>query len=410
MTAPENDKVNAADTIASIARKLAKLDGVQPSYLKALLGFAVSLRPDDATTCELLLTLASRLGSDHEDDAALEALNRAMATGGRTPQQTARIRIGRGQLHYNEGRTTEAVADFSGVLSFENLPIELAAAALEGRWKCNEELGNAAAVIHDMLTAIEIGKLSARNAAVSLHNYGVRKNMRGNTRLAAEYFDAVIRLGEPDQWVVANALGNRGCHFADISDYDTAAMFFKASLACQVEDSDVLARSTYNLGNLRWIQKAYEAAIPLLTAALSNDECPDSTIISARCKRGLCFAHVGRKEEAISDLDFCLRWLREGSRIGQHEHLFVGILAAELGRHDDAIDCFQRLVSRTDADAEYHNRAIWGLGDSLIAIGRRDEGLERLHHARASFMDLRRNDLVRLIDESIAKTDGEQAG
>lgn len=406
MIAPQHDKSNAADTIASIARKLAHIDGVQPSHLKALLDFAVSLRPDDATTCELLLTLANRLGSDHQDDAALEALNRAMATSGRTPLQTARIRIGRGQLHYNEGRTKEAVEDFSGVLKTDNLPIELAAAALEGRWKCYEELGDAAAVIRDMLMAINIERLSARDAAVSLHNYGVRQNIRGNTRLAAEYFDAAIRLGEPDQWVVANALGNRGCHFAEVHDYATADVFFKASIACPVEDSDVLARSTYNLGNLRWIQKAYEAAIPLLTAALSDDECPELTVISARCKRGLCFAHVGRKKEATADLDFCLRWLREGSNIGQHEHLFIGILAAELDRHDDAIECFERLVSRTDADAEYHNRAIWGLGDSLLALGRRREGLERLNHARASFIDIGRNDLVKLIDESIAKAQG----
>ncbi len=406
MTAPQHDKTNAADTIAAIARKLAQIDGVQPSHLKAILEFAVSLRPDDATTCELLLALANRLGSDHEDDAAFEALNRAMATGGRTPLQTALVRIARGQLHYDEGRTKEAVDDFSGVLKIENLPVELAAVALEGRWKCHEELGNATAVIRDMLAAIEIGALSPNQAAVSLHNFGVRQNIRRNSRLAAEYFDAVIRLGEPDQWVVANALGNRGCHFADVGDYGTADIFFRASIACPLENSDVLARSNFNLGNLRWTQKAYEAAIPLLSAALSDDECADTLAIAAHCKRGLCFVHVGRNEEARADLDFCLRWLREGGRIEIHEHLFVGILASELDRHDEAIECFQRLVNRTDADAEHRARATWGLGESLIDIGRRDEGLGRLNHARASMVALGRDDLVQLIDESIAKTDG----
>ena len=82
---------------------------------------------------------------------------------------------------------------------------------------CYEELGAPSAVIDAMEEATRLGLIAADEVAQTIHNFGVRCNLRGQPEKGFVYFDAVCRqeaVADPD--IFCNAMINRGCYLGDM--------------------------------------------------------------------------------------------------------------------------------------------------------------------------------------------------
>lgn len=394
-----------AEILVSAVLKHAKSTPVRRNPAEALhwLKLSASLPVSDALRSEVCAALAGHFDEHGEAAKAIEKLSEAIATPNPSKLALARFLIARGAILYREGATADAISDLERVGTLRLLFKKTRAEALIELSKCYEELGRPAEVIRLLKEAVALEGVTAGEASASLHNYGVRCNLRGHPERAFEYFSAVISIGNATPWIMANATVNRGCRLGFLQEYAAASADFKAAIAMPDIPVDILRRAYFNLAHLRWLQNHYSAAVQYFGMLIAVDGPVDSLLLLAYCKRANAYCELKQKHRALQDLSQIVPIPEGTSEDLSDLLLWTGITFQACDRLAQADEHFSRLVSLESATVEMRARAKWGLGSVRIDQNRPHEALTLLLDAEHSLHDIGREDLLRFLRKSIDK-------
>jgi tetratricopeptide (TPR) repeat protein len=206
----------------------------------------------------------------------------------------------------------------------------------------------------------------ARGEARCRNNLGIRYSLGGKWDLARKELSTAITLaratGTPDLWGVAAV--NLGVVGLKCGEYDRARDLFGEALAlfAGVKNSERQLYALYNLAHLDRERGEHESAAELYdaAAALAQHIGQSDVEIGAIAGAGLSLLHQGRVDAARESLAGAEERIRARKDWFQGRELVEALavrLAAEEGRMDDAIRCFDN--ARTLVDASDIYTAAW---------------------------------------------------
>ena len=338
---------------------------------------------------------------------ALRQVSRAINTGALAAPYLPEAFLLQGQLLFLEGRPQDAIRDLKSVLRMPTAIAQQRGDALVQLANCFEELRQPSLTVEALDKAVQLGQLSASDAVKSMHNFGVRCNLRGESEKAFEYFCAVIkREASSGPWVFSNALVNRGCCLADLGQYELAEDDFRKAVHFRAIPADVLARAYFNLANLGWVTKRYSLAIRYFKKVVAMKTVEGNLAVLARCKLAHSYERSGREEQALEILSELLPIPVIEPREDYETVVFYAastLMSCE--QHEAAESLFQNLTSDQETSVETIARCKWSLGYMECTRTQSSQGLPAMHEARSILLRLGRNDLVRLVEQDIQKFD-----
>ena len=338
---------------------------------------------------------------------ALRQVSRAINTGALAAQYLPEAYLQRGQLLFLEGRPQDAIRDLKSVLRMPTASAHQRGDALVQLANCFEELRQPSLTVEALDKAVQLGQLGASDAVKSMHNFGVRCNLRGESATAFEYFCAVIkREASSGPWVFSNALVNRGCQLADLGQYNLAEDDFRQAVRFRGIPADVLVRAYFNLANLGWVTKRYSLAIRYFKKVVAMKTVEGNLALLARCKLAHSYERSGREQQALEILSELLPIPVIEPREDYEAVVFYAastLMSCE--QHEAAASLFQNLTLDRKTSVETVARCKWSLGYMECTRTQSSQGLPAMHEARSILLKLGRNDLVRLVEQDMEKFD-----
>ena len=337
--------------------------------------------------------------------AALRQVSQAINTGALAAQYLPEAYLQRGQLLFLEGRPQDAIRDLKSVVRIPTASAQQRGDAWVQLANCFEELLQPSLTVEAMDKAVQLGQLSASDAVKSMHNFGVRCNLRGESATAFEYFCAVVQREESSEpWIFSNALVNRGCNLADLGHYELAEDDFRRAVRFRAIPADVQVRAYFNLANLGCVTRQYNLAIRYFKKVLAMKTVEGNLAVLARCKLAHSYERSGREEQALEILAELLPIPVIEPREDYETVVFYAastLMSCE--QHEAAESLFQNLTSDQETSVETVARCKWSLGYMECTRTQSAQGLPAMHEARSILLKLGRNDLVRLVEQDIQK-------
>lgn len=313
----------------------------------------------------------------------------------------------RAQLMYLEGQPQEAIRVLKSVLQMPTASARQRGDAWVQLAHCFEELRQPSLTVEALDNAVQLDRLSASIAVKSMHNFGVRCNLRGESTAAFEYFCAVVkRESSSGPWIFSNALVNRGCYLADLGHYGLAEDDFRRAVRFHEIPADVQVRAYFNLANLGWVTRQYHLAIRYFKNVLAMRAVERNLAVLARCKLAHSYERSGREEQALKILAELLPIPVIEPREDYETAVFYAastLMSCE--QHEVAESLFQDLTSDQETSVETVARCKWSLGYMECSRTKSSQGLPAMDEARSILSQLGRNDLVHLVDKDIQKFD-----
>ncbi len=235
---------------------------------------------------------AAEAGNEKQAIQELTRLSVRTRTMGRTH---AKILRAKARLLYQYGSPSRALVDSCRCLRMGHLTRRERGDLLLLIANCGEELRRPKLVNDSLRQACRLGRISARTAFTTLHNFGVRCNLRGESNLGFEYFNFVVQNENiASTWVFCNALINRGCWFGSEEYYGLAEDDFQRAIAKCGISPDLLVRAQFNLGNVYWNTREYPKAIEYFELVLQSSVNATDLKDLARCKMAQSLEQLGK--------------------------------------------------------------------------------------------------------------------
>jgi tetratricopeptide (TPR) repeat protein len=352
-----------------------------------------------------VIRTAISLSRNGRDADALRMLSIAIDNSHLSDELRIRALLQRAKVWYLEGRPQHAIADLECVIQSEFACASQRGAAYLTLADCYEETGNPKAVVDALLNATRLRSVSGAQAAATMHNFGVRCNLRGQPEKGFVYFDAVCRKeAVAASGIFFNAVINRGCYLGDLGYYGLAEDDFRRVIEYPNVSAEYFARAQYNLGHMHWILGEYDSAIDAFVKAIESDAIPDSMRLLAQCKRAHCHQRAGRVEIALGLLGECLPFPEVQSRSDYETLLFyAGATLLGARKHADAEELFAKTAAIRGCSALMKARSLWSLGYSQCMRGRSSEGILLMLKARETLSSLKESRFLELIDRDLQR-------
>lgn len=348
---------------------------------------------------------AVSLAEDGREKEAITRLTRALDRGVFDATSISVATLLRGELRYLHGEPEKAITDLNAVARSLSAKVSQRGAALLAMANCYEELGNPSAVIAAMEKAVRLGFVSGNAVARTIHNFGVRCNLRGQPEKGFVYFDSVCRkeaVAAPG--IFCNAVINRGCYLGDLGHYGLAEDDFRRVIAYPNVSAEYFGRAHYNLGHMYWLMAKYDVAVSAFTKAIESDAIPTSMRLLAHCKRAHSHQRAGRVEVAVKLLDEFMPIPAVESRSDYENILFYAgatLLGARM--HSEAEDLFARTAAIHGGSAIMKARSLWSLGYSQCVRGNASDGVPLMLEAREALSALHESRFLELIDKDLQR-------
>jgi tetratricopeptide (TPR) repeat protein len=359
-------------------------------------------RPGDAAG---LISAAISFSRNGRDADALRVLSTAIDNGHLSDKLRIMALLRRGKLWYLEGRPQQAIADLECVIQSELASASQRGAAYLALADCHEEFGNPEAVVDALSNATRLRPVSGPQAAATMHNFGVRCNLRGQPEKGFVYFAAVSRreaVAAPG--IFCNAVINRGCYLGDLGHYGLAEDDFRRVIGYPNVSAEYFGRAQYNLGHMYWILGEYDPAIDAFGKAIEFDAIPDSMRLLALCKRAHCHQRAGRVEIALRLLEKCLPFPEVESRTDYETLLFyAGATLLGARKCIEAEELFAKTAAIRGCSAVMKARSLWSLGYSQCLRGCSSEGLPLMLEARETLAAMQESRFLELIDKDLQR-------
>jgi len=269
----------------------------------ALMQSALSTRLDLSRHAGVRFAISKLETLKGDLSAALKQVSQAINTGALAAQYLPAAFLQRGQLLFLEGRPQDAIRDLKSVVRMPTTSAQQRGDAWVQLANCFEELLQPSLTVEALDKAVQLDQLSASDAVKSMHNFGVRCNLRSESAKAFEYFCAVVqREASSGPWVFSNALVNRGCCLADLGQYELAEDDFRRVIRFRAVPADVQVRAYFNLANLGWVTRQYNLAIRYFKKVLATKTVEGNLAMLARCRLAHLYERSGREEQALEIL------------------------------------------------------------------------------------------------------------
>ncbi len=347
-----------------------------------------------AERVDLLLRLAALLDLTAKPDRARPFLEEALAAAAGDSRRLARVRAELGRLEHGLGENEAARASIE-----EAVRLSAEAGDPEAEARARMQLG---ILLHDVGKCVEARESFERSRALAaadgrrqaeasaVGNLGLLAWERGELESARDHYERCIRTFREigDRRGEANATGILGLVLGDLGRHAEAAALHERHLEMSREigyrRGEAIATSNLGqcllaLGRYREARDRFERD-GLISAEIGDRLGVASSLIN------LGNVHVSRGDGARAR-EVLDRALAEGRRLESRriEALalyWLGVLAAQEGRHEEGLPLLERA---SGIHREIDHAA--GVGETAVAMGRSLFALGRLPEARERFAD-----------------------
>lgn len=317
----------------------------------------------------------------------------------------ADVLCARARLLYQNGAVFSALLDLQHSLRIGKFSRRERGELLLLLANCCAELRRPKLVARILRQACTLGSISARSALKTLHNFGVRCNLRGEALLGFKYFCLIVQNeGIASNWIFCNALINRGCWLGHEGHYGLAEDDFLRAIAKNDIEPKLLIRAWFNLGNLYWIMGEYSKAINCFAKVLEASVTVDDLRPLSRCKMAHSYERLGQHGAA-------LRVLREGDsgpRFRSTENretvsLYSGLVLLGCKQFEEAEKHFLDVFSRSGSESVIRARSRWAYGFVRCLQEDYVSGIAKMHEAHGFLERTGEKNLVKLIETDIQR-------
>lgn len=296
----------------------------------------------------------------------------------------AEVLWARARLSYQNGDVFSAVLDLQHCLRIGQFSRRERGELLLLLADCCAELRRPKLVARILRQACSLGRISASSALKTLHNLGVRCNLRGDSQLGFKYFCVVVQNEAiATNWIFCNALINRGCWLGHEGHHGLAEDDFLRAIAKNDIEPKLCVRAWFNLGNLYWLTGRYSKAIECFKKVLEASVAVDDLWPLSRCKMAHSYERLGQHDAAF-------RVLREGdsgprARSAENREtvsLYSGLVLLGCKQFEEAEKHFVDVFSRSGSESVIRARSRWAYGFARCLQGDYVKGIEMMHEAR----------------------------
>ncbi len=322
----------------------------------------------------------------------------------------AEVLWARARLSYQNGHVFSALLDLQHCLRIGQFSRRERGELLLLLADCCAELRRPKLVARILRQACTLGSISARSALKTLHNLGVRCNLRGDSQLGFKYFCVVVQNEAiASNWIFCNALINRGCWLGHGGHYGLAEDDFLRAIAKDDIEPKLRVRAWFNLGNLYWISGRYTKAIECFRKVLEASVTVDDLRPLSRCKMAHSYERLGQHDAA-------LRVLREGDsgpRAKSAENretvsLYSGLVLLGCRDFEEAEKHFVDVFSRPVSESVIRVRSRWAYGFARCLQADYVSGIAKMHEARGFLERAGEKNLLKLIESDIQRFKTQQ--
>jgi tetratricopeptide (TPR) repeat protein len=350
------------------------------------------------------LSALSKANAGQEKQAIQDLTQLAVRTHmwGHIHAEVLRIRA---RLYYQSGFIFLALVDLQNCLRFGKFYRRERGELLLLLANCCAELRRPKLVARILRQACTLGSISARSALKTLHNFGVRCNLRGEAQLGFKYFCLVVQNeGTASNWIFCNALINRGCWLGHEGHYGLAEDDFLRAIAKNDIEPKLLVRAWFNLGNLYWLTGKYSRAIECFAKVLEASVTVDDLRPLSRCKMAHSYERLGQHDAAL----IVLREGDHGARVRSAENretvsLYSGFVLLGCKQFEKAEKHFVDVFSRPGAESVIRARSRWAYGFVRCLQEDYVSGIAKMHEARGFLEGAGEKNLLKLIENDIQR-------
>lgn len=323
----------------------------------------------------------------------------------------AEILRARARLLYQNGEVVSAILDLQHCLRIGQFSRRERGDLLLLLANCCAELKRPKLVARILRQACTVGCISASSALRTLHNFGVRCNLRGESQLGFKYFCLVAQNEAiASNWIFCNALINRGCWFGSEGHYGLAEDDFQRAIANEDIEPDLYVRASFNLGNLYWIAGEYSKAIKFFASVFEVPETVDDLKPLARCKMAHSYERLGQHDAALK----VLRGGDPEARVRSAENretisLYSGLVLLGCKLFEEAEFRFVDVFSRPGAESVTRTRSLWAYGFARCLQDDIACGVAKMHEARGFLERAEEKSLLMLIEKDIQRFSTQQS-
>jgi hypothetical protein len=353
-------------SVASVANER----GV-PSSADTVFGSMFARHDVDATTCARLYLKRGRMRADDGRASEAEAdYTAAIETDAADADTRASAYLNRGFLRAHQPeRTAEAEADYTAAIETDGAHAATRASAYLNRGFLRaDQAGRASEVETDYTAAIETdGAHAATRASAYLNRGFLRADQPGRASEVETDYTAAIETDDAGADTRAIAYMDRGALRANQAGRASEAETdYTAAIETDAADADVRAKAYHNRGLLRVDQPARMAEAEAdYTAAIETDGAHAATRAKAYHDRGVLRAHQPeRTAEAEADYTAAIETGGAHAATRASAYLNRGFLGADQpGRASEVEADYTAAIETESADAAtrakaYHNRGL----------------------------------------------------
>lgn len=317
----------------------------------------------------------------------------------------AEVLCARGRLLYQNGAVFLALLDLQHCLRIGQFSRRERGELLLLLANCCAELRRPKLVARILRQACTLGSIPARSALKTLHNFGVRCNLRGEAQLGFKYFCLVVQNeGIASNWIFCNALINRGCWLGHEGHYELAEDDFLRAIAKNDIEPKLLVRAWFNLGNLYWLTGKYSRAIECFAKVLEASVTVDELRPLSRCKMAHSYERLGQHDAALT----VLREGDHGARVRSAENretvsLYSGLVLLGCKLFEEAEKHFVDVFSRPGSESVIRARSRWAYGFVRCLQEDYVSGIAKMHEAHGFLERAGEKNLLKMIESDIQR-------